>query len=127
MKPLDPFDIGGGEDVLKLVSEVQGWVDSLAGVMRELEEQELTGADETGRVVATVSGSGRLLHLAIAPPAMRDLDHVAIGQAIQDAIGAARAAMGEALTQTMETLSDGRPWPAEDPFASYFDMILKET
>ena len=41
-------------------------------------------------MAATVSGSGRLLRVAIDPRAMRDLDHVEIGQAVHQAIGTAR-------------------------------------
>ncbi|MEU0566630.1 YbaB/EbfC family nucleoid-associated protein [Nonomuraea sp. NPDC005983] len=128
MKHIDAFNAGGAGDVPGLIREIEGWVDAFAGAMRELDEQEVTGADDTGLVVATVSGSGRLLHVAIGPKAMRDLDHVAIGQAVQQAIGAARVAMAEGLTQMVDTLATGRPRPdpGHDPLAPYFDAILRE-
>jgi DNA-binding protein YbaB len=118
-------DAGGDGDVGRLIREMDGWINAFAGAMRELDEQRLTGADGSGLVVATVSGSGRLLRVAIDPRAMRDLDHAEIGQAVQQAIGTARAAMAEGLTQTMDKLSGGRPDLGQDPLAPYFDAVLK--
>jgi DNA-binding protein YbaB len=122
----DAFNEGREGDVPGLIREIEGWVDAFAGALRGLEEQRMTGADDTGRVAATVSGSGRLLRVAIDPRAMRDLDHVALGQAVLQAVGAARGAMGEGLTETMDTLTGGRPEPDLDVVETYFDAVLRE-
>ncbi|WP_433251326.1 YbaB/EbfC family nucleoid-associated protein [Streptosporangium sp. CA-135522] len=120
----DPF----GGDAGRLAGEIEGWVDTLATTIRELNDQELTGADGSGRVLATVTGSGRVLRVSIAPRAMRELDNVAIAAAIMEAVGAAREAMGESLTKAMETLNGG-PGQADlgdDPLAAYFEAVLGE-
>jgi DNA-binding protein YbaB len=122
----DAFNEGREGDIPGLIREIEGWVDAFAGALRDLEERRLTGADDTGRVAATVSGSGRLLRVAIDPRAMRDLDHVALGQAVLQAVGAARGAMGEGLTETMTTLTGGRPEPDLDVLDKYFDAVLRE-
>ncbi|OUC97572.1 YbaB/EbfC family nucleoid-associated protein [Streptosporangium minutum] len=122
--------IGAGdeEDLPRLFREVERMAGTFADGMRELDERKVTGADSSGRVVATVTGSSRLLHVRIDPRAMRDLDHVALSQAVLDAVGAARRAAGEGLDEILGGLDGGRPRPApeDDPFARYFDAFLRE-
>jgi DNA-binding protein YbaB len=122
----DAFNRGREGDVAGLIREIEGWVDAFAGALRDMEEQRLTGADGTGRVAATVSGSGRLLRVAIDPRAMRDLDHVALGQAVLQAVSAARGSMGEGLNATMEALTGGGPQLDQDVLEPYFDAVLRE-
>ncbi|MFI6451999.1 YbaB/EbfC family nucleoid-associated protein [Streptosporangium amethystogenes] len=124
----DAFNAGREGDLRGVIREVEGFVDAVAGALRELDEQKMTGADSTGRVVATVSGSGRLLSVRIDPRAMRDLDHVAIARVIQEAIGAAREAMAEGMGAMMSALNGGLPDPDphHDPLAAHFDAILRE-
>jgi DNA-binding protein YbaB len=119
---------GGEEDLSRLFREVERMADTFADGMRELDERKVTGADSSGRVVATVTGSARLLHVRIDPRAMRDLDHVALSQAVLDAVGAARRAAGEGLDEILGGLNGGRPQPApeDDPFARYLDAFLRE-
>lgn len=122
----DAFRGGMEGDVTKLIRQIEGLVDAFAGALHDLEGQRLTGADGTGRVAATVSGSGRLLRVAIDPRAMRDLDHTALGQAVLQAIGAARGAMGEELNETLNALNGDWPQPDQDLLEAYFDAVLRE-
>ncbi|SFI13343.1 Conserved DNA-binding protein YbaB [Streptosporangium canum] len=122
--------IGAGdeEDLLRLSREVERAADTFADGMRELDERKVTGADSSGRVVATVTGSARLLRVRIDPRAMRDLDHVALSQAVLDAVGAARQAAAEGLDEVLDRLNGGRPRPDpdDDSFAPYLDAFLRE-
>jgi nucleoid-associated protein EbfC len=122
--------IGAGdeEDLLRLSREVERMADTFADGMRELDERKVTGADSSGRVVATVTGSAQLLRVRIDPRAMRDLDHVALSQAVLDAVGAARRAAGEGLDEILGGLNGGRPQPdpEDNPFARYLDAFLRE-
>ncbi|MFD8528149.1 YbaB/EbfC family nucleoid-associated protein [Streptosporangium canum] len=122
--------IGAGdeEDLLRLSREVERTAGTFADGMRELDERKVTGADSSGRVVATVTGSARLLRVRIDPRAMRDLDHVALSQAVLDAVGAARQAAAEGLDEVLDRLNGGRPRPDpdDDSFAPYLDAFLRE-
>ncbi|ACZ84190.1 YbaB/EbfC family nucleoid-associated protein [Streptosporangium roseum] len=119
---------GGEEDLLRLFREVERMADTFADGTRELDERRVTGADGSGRVVATVTGSARLLRVRIDPRAMRDLDHVALSQAVLDAVGAARRAAAEGLDEILDRLNGGRPRPDpdDDSFAPYLDAFLRE-
>lgn len=119
---------GSEEDFPRLFREVERMADAFTEGMRELDERKVTGADSTGRVVATVKGSAQLLHVRIDPRAMRDLDHVELSQAVLDAVGAARQAAAEGLDELLGKLNGGRPQPApeDNPFARYFDGFLRE-
>ncbi|MER5319640.1 YbaB/EbfC family nucleoid-associated protein [Streptosporangium roseum] len=122
--------IGAGdeEDLPRLFREVERMAGAFSDGMRELDERKVTGADSSGRVVATVTGSAQLLQVRIDPRAMRDLDHVALSQAVLDAVGAARRAAGEGLDEILGGLNGGRPQPdpEDNPFARYFDAFLRE-
>ncbi|WP_326819968.1 YbaB/EbfC family nucleoid-associated protein [Streptosporangium sp. NBC_01756] len=127
MKHSEAFNAGREGDLHGMIREVGSLVDAFAEALGELDGQKVTGADGTGRVVATVSGSGRLLHVRIDPRAMRDLDHVALGRAVQEAVGAARGAMAESLSEAMGALGGlSQPGSDHDPLAPYFDAILRE-
>ena len=124
MRNADAFNAGKEGDLLGLVGEVEGLVDAFAAKMRELDGERLTGHDESGHVTATVSGSGRLLGVDIGAKAMRDLDHLALARAVQDAIATARAAMAEGLEEAVKELTGGLPQQGEDPLNAYFDAVL---
>jgi DNA-binding protein YbaB len=111
-----------------LFREAERLADTFAGGMREAEERKVTGADGTGRVVATVSGSARLLRVRIDPRAMRDLDHVELSQAVLDAVRAARESAAEELNENLGRLNGGRPQPGpeDNPLTRYLDVILRE-
>ncbi|GAB3152162.1 YbaB/EbfC family nucleoid-associated protein [Microbispora hainanensis] len=136
MRNTAAFDEGREGDVAGLVREVQGRVGALADLLRTLSEEVVEGADATGAVTARVTGAGRLLGLSIGPRAMRDLDHVAMSAAIQDAIGAARGATGDRLATAMRdftgdstadfTADFGDAPPPGDPLAPYVQALLRE-
>ncbi|MEV4187122.1 YbaB/EbfC family nucleoid-associated protein [Streptosporangium canum] len=122
--------IGAGdeEDLPRLFREIERMADTFADGMRELDERKVTGADGSGRVVATVTGSAKLLHVRIDPRAMRDLDHVALSQAVLDAVGAARQAAAGGLDEILGGPNGDRPQsgPEDNPFVRYFDAFLRE-
>ncbi|MFB4292808.1 YbaB/EbfC family nucleoid-associated protein [Nonomuraea sp. ATR24] len=118
-------DGAGGTHVSGLIRQVEGLVDAFAGALRELEQRQLTGTDDTGRVTATVTGAGRLTRVAIDPRAMRDLDHAELGQAVLQAVSAARGAMTEGLDELTRALP-GPPPDGQDPLAQYFDAVLRD-
>ncbi|MFE3448591.1 YbaB/EbfC family nucleoid-associated protein [Nonomuraea sp. NPDC059194] len=128
MKHTDAFSAGDGEELAGLFREVDRLADAFAGGMREVEERKVTGADSTGRVVATALGSARLLDVRIDPRAMRDLDHVELSQAVLEAVRAAREAAAEGLNEILGGLNNGRPQPGPDdnPLTRYLDAILRE-
>ncbi|GLW12862.1 hypothetical protein Misp01_79900 [Microtetraspora sp. NBRC 13810] len=128
MKPADAFGAGEGEELQGLFREVERLAAAFAAGTREAEERRVTGADGTGRVVATVAGSARLLQVRIDPRAMRDLDHVELSQAVLDAVGAAREAAAEGLTELLGGLNGGRSQPdsADNPLTRHLDAIVRE-
>ncbi|MFC4112060.1 YbaB/EbfC family nucleoid-associated protein [Nonomuraea zeae] len=113
----------------EMLREVGRMADAFAGEAREAEERRVTGADRTGQVTATVSGSARLLDVRIGARAMRDLDHVELSQAVLEAVGAAREAAAEELTEVLGRLNGGgRPQPGArgHPSARDLDAMLRE-
>ncbi|MEU8108964.1 YbaB/EbfC family nucleoid-associated protein [Nonomuraea muscovyensis] len=128
MPHTDAFDGGDGEGFPELFREVGRLADAFADEMREAEERRVPGADGAGRVVATVSGSARLLHVRVDARAMRDLDHVELGQAVLDAVRAAREAAAQGMTEAVGRLNGGRPQPGPDdnPLGRYLDAMLRE-
>ncbi|MGW0803397.1 YbaB/EbfC family nucleoid-associated protein [Nonomuraea sp. NPDC002799] len=124
MKPEDAANAGPPE----LFREVERLSEIFASETREAERRKVTGADGTGGVVATVSGSARLLNVRIAPRTMRDLDHVKLSQAVLEAVSAAREAAAEQLTEALGKLSGGRPQPGpeDDTVTRYVEAMLRE-
>ncbi|MEU8247154.1 YbaB/EbfC family nucleoid-associated protein [Nonomuraea sp. NPDC048916] len=126
MKEVAAFGAGGDGDLSGLLREAESWLDSLAGVLGELEEARLEGADSTGTVRAEVSGAGRLLGLTIDPRRLRDLDHVELAEAVREAIVAAHVAMGERLVEMADGLaSPAAPTSGGDPLDSYVQNVLR--
>ncbi|MEV6860985.1 YbaB/EbfC family nucleoid-associated protein [Streptosporangium subroseum] len=124
------FGSGKEGDVPELLREVNGWLDGFTGALRELNEQEVEGRDADGQVLAKVTGSGRLLSVAVDPRAMRALDHVALGEAVCQAIQGARAAAATAMAETIADLT-GQPMgdpsdvrTPDDPLAPYIQALL---
>jgi DNA-binding protein YbaB len=125
------FSLAGLEDVRELARQVETWIGGFAATLRDLDEMEVTGAGAGGHVQAKVSGAGRLRSVTIDPRAMRDLDHVALGEAIREAVQSARAVAGEEVGNAFADLT-GRPLPEpggalpEDPLAPYIQALLRE-
>ncbi|MFG3437846.1 YbaB/EbfC family nucleoid-associated protein [Nonomuraea sp. NPDC047897] len=129
MPLIDASGSGEGEEgFAPLFREIGCLTDAFADELREAEGRRVTGADGAGRVVATVSGSARLLHLRIDPRAMRDLDHTELSQAVLDAVRAAREAAAEGVADSLGRLNAGRPQPGPDdnPLGRYLDAMLRE-
>ncbi|MCG5218952.1 YbaB/EbfC family nucleoid-associated protein [Streptosporangium sp. KLBMP 9127] len=128
MKHIGTFNEDGKGDVGSLLGEVGGWMAGLTETLREAGEQRMEGADPTGQVVAKVSGSGQLLGLSIDPRAMRDLDHLAMAETVVQAIGAARLASAEHLTQALEDMAGAQSavGAPSDPLKPYIDAVLRE-
>jgi DNA-binding protein YbaB len=126
------FTSGREGDVPELLREINGWLDGFTGALRELNEQEVEARDADGQVLAKVTGSGRLLSVAVDPRAMRDLDHVALGEAVFQAIQEARGAAATAMAETIADLT-GQPMgdpgdvrTPDDPLAPYIQALLRE-
>ncbi|GLW05018.1 hypothetical protein Misp01_01480 [Microtetraspora sp. NBRC 13810] len=127
MNHTDAFNEGREGDAEGLLREADAWMGAYTETLRELSTEEFTGSDASGRVTARVTGAGRLLGVAIDPRAMRDLDHTAVAAAAVEAVGAARAAMGERLAEAMEEMIDPRSRvdAGHDPLAPYIEAMLR--
>ncbi|WP_188191138.1 YbaB/EbfC family nucleoid-associated protein [Nonomuraea sp. SYSU D8015] len=128
MKEIKAFAEGREGDVTGLLREINEWTGALNRTMDDLARERLEGADERGIVRAKISGTGRLLGLTIDSRGLNDLDHVQLAAAVMEAVGAARAAMGDRLTELMSDLV-GPEWsaqPGEDPLASHIQRVLRE-
>ncbi|GAA2356586.1 YbaB/EbfC family nucleoid-associated protein [Nonomuraea africana] len=126
MKQVNSFHDGREGDLGGLLREVGEWTGALAGALRDLAEERLSGSDSAEVVRAEVSGEGRLLGLSIDPRGLRDLDHVQLSEAVQEAIVVARIAMGGRLTEVMAELA-GPAASAEtgrDPLEPYIKGVL---
>ncbi|TMR96940.1 YbaB/EbfC family nucleoid-associated protein [Nonomuraea basaltis] len=128
MTEINAFAEGREGDVTKLLREVNGWTDALNRTLEELAQERLEGMDGTGAVRARVSGAGgRLLGLTIDPRTMRNLDHVELAQAVMEAVTAARAAMGDRLTEFTTGLGvPAAPESGADPLAPHVQRVLRE-
>lgn len=130
MRHVESFAQGGHGDVDAILREADGWARTLAGAMGELAEERLVGADPSGVVRAEVAGHGRLRGLSIDPRGLRDMDHVQVAQAVQEAIVAAHLAMGERLSEVVQDLTGKAPGDADtelpaDPLDGYIRDVLR--
>ncbi|MEV4060590.1 YbaB/EbfC family nucleoid-associated protein [Nonomuraea dietziae] len=127
MKDAEAFAQGKIGDLDGLMRELDGWVGSLTAAMGDLDEQRLEGTDPTQTVRAEVAGTGRLLALTIDSQKLRALDHVELAEAVQEAIVAARLAIGERLTDLMRDLAGPQVSTDDgDPLAPYIQNVLRE-
>jgi DNA-binding protein YbaB len=125
MRHVDSFAGGRQDDVTGLLREADGWARTLAGALGELEEERLAGTDPSEVVRAEVSGTGRLRTLSIDPRGLRDLDHVQLAQAVQEAIVAAHLTMGERLEEVLQGLSGLGTASAADPLEGHIRNVLR--
>lgn len=125
MRHVESFAEGRPDEVTGLLREADGWARTLAGAMGELEEERLTGTDPAGVVRVEVSGTGRLRALSIDPRRLRDLDHLQLAQAVQEAIVAAHHTMGERLEEVVEGLTGPGRASAADPLDGYIRNVLR--
>lgn len=108
MDQLNPSQIialsgGKAHDLAEQISEVQDNLRKVGAAMRDLQERSTRGESKDGLVSAEVTGMSKLVAVYVSARAMRDLDHVEIGKAALEAIGAARVA---ASTQLMAAFQD---------------------
>lgn len=106
---------GGGlggmafDDVARGLDEAQERLRSLGGLLGDADAERFTGASADGLVTAEVTGAGTLLGVHVSARAMRDLDHVGVGRAALEAIGAARSAASARLMDAIAELTGQRP------------------
>jgi DNA-binding protein YbaB len=116
---------GGPDDVTGLLREADGWARAMAGALGELAEERLAGTDPSQVVRAEVSGTGRLRTLSIDPRGLRDLDHVQLARAVQEAVVAAHRTMGERLEEVVQGLSGLGGASAADPLEGHIRNVLR--
>ncbi|MFC5815489.1 YbaB/EbfC family nucleoid-associated protein [Nonomuraea harbinensis] len=121
MGEIDAFAAGREGDLAALLREMDGWTARVTGMLEELARERLEGADASGVVRARVSGTGRLLGLDIDARGLRDLDHERLAEAVKEAVGAARTAMGDRLAELT-----GDPASAADPLAPHVERVMRE-
>ncbi|HEX4812434.1 MAG TPA: YbaB/EbfC family nucleoid-associated protein [Nonomuraea sp.] len=128
MKEINAFAEGREGDVAGLLREVNAWTGALTSALEELAGERLEGTDAAGVVRARVSGTGRLLGLSIDARGLRGLDHVQLAQAVKEAVGAARVAMGDRLTELTTGLGGpgGLTQDGGDPLAPHIERVLRE-
>jgi DNA-binding protein YbaB len=128
MKEINAFAEGREGDVAGLLREIDQWTGALAKTLDDLARERLEGADERGVVRARVSGAGRLLGLTIDARGLRGLDHVQLAAAVMEAIGTARTAMGDRLTELTAGLTgpEWSPRDGSDPLAPHIQRVLRE-
>ncbi|MFE3455698.1 YbaB/EbfC family nucleoid-associated protein [Nonomuraea sp. NPDC059194] len=128
MKHAEAFDQGRIGDLDGLIRELDGWNRTLNQALTGLAENTLEGSDPTGTVHAQVSGTGRLLALTLDPRKHRDLDHLALAQAVQQAILAAKLAIGDHLNDLVDDLAGPHTTghTTDDPLAHYINNVLRE-
>lgn len=128
MKHDDASIAAEGKELSSLFREVARLATALAGEKREAEERRVSGVDGTGLVMATVSGTARLLRVRIAPRGMRELDHAELSLAVLEAVRTAREAAAGSLDESLGGLDGGRlqSGPEEDSLERVLDVYLRE-
>lgn len=122
MSEIDAFAAGREGDLAGLLREVDAWSARIARTLDELAAERLDGADAVGAVRARVSGTGRLLALDIDGRRLRGLDHEQLAEAVKEAVGAARAALNDRLTE----LAPGPPAGDADPLGTHVRRVMRE-
>ncbi|HEY0539512.1 MAG TPA: YbaB/EbfC family nucleoid-associated protein [Actinoallomurus sp.] len=112
---------GKAHDLADQMNEAQETLRKIGAAMHGLQQQSVRGESPDGLVSAEVTGMSRLVAVHVSARAMRDLDHVEIGKAAVEAIGAARAA---AATQLMAAFQDvtGEVPPARETIEIPIDI-----
>jgi DNA-binding protein YbaB len=123
MSEIDAFAAGREGDLGRLLRELDAWNERLARTLGELGAERVDGTDANGVVRARVTGTGRLAGLHIDPRGLRGLDHAGLAAAVMEAVAAARAALGERLTELTGPPPDGDPG---DPLAGHVERVIRE-
>jgi DNA-binding YbaB/EbfC family protein len=98
---------GGQPDLAQLMKQAQQMQQQLAAAQEELARTEVTGTAGGGLVSATMTGSGDLTALTIAPAAVDPDDLETLQDLVVAAVRDAKRAVDELAAQTMGPLAGG--------------------
>jgi DNA-binding YbaB/EbfC family protein len=100
---------GGQLDLQAILAQAQQMQQQIVAAQTELEAAEFTGAAGGGLVNATVTGTGELIGLVIAPAAVDPEDTETLADLIIAAVRAANAEAQQAAADSMGPLAGGLP------------------
>ncbi|MGF1432058.1 YbaB/EbfC family nucleoid-associated protein [Kitasatospora sp. LaBMicrA B282] len=98
---------GGQPNMQQLLKQAQKMQQDLAKAQQELAEAKLTGSAGGGLVEATVTGSGELVALTIAPAAVDPEDTETLADLVLAAVRDANAAAQKLQAERMGPLTQG--------------------
>ncbi|MDH6119356.1 YbaB/EbfC family nucleoid-associated protein [Kitasatospora sp. GAS204B] len=98
---------GGQPNMQQLLKQAQKMQQDLATAQQELAETKLTGSAGGGLVEATVTGSGELVALTIAPAAVDPDDTETLADLVLAAVRDANAAAQKLQADRMGPLTQG--------------------
>jgi nucleoid-associated protein EbfC len=98
---------GGQPNMQDLLAQAQAMQQQLADAQRELAETELTGSAGGGLVTATVTGTGELVGVTIAPAAADPEDTETLADLVLAAVRDANRMANELQQQAMGPLAAG--------------------
>jgi DNA-binding YbaB/EbfC family protein len=100
---------GGQLDMQAILAQAQQMQQQIVAAQAELEAAEFTGVAGGGLVTATVTGTGELTGLVIAPAAVDPEDTETLADLVLAAVRAASAEAQQAAADTMGPLAGGLP------------------
>jgi DNA-binding YbaB/EbfC family protein len=98
---------GGQPDMSQLLKQAQQMQQQLAAAQEELAQAEVTGSAGGGLVTATMTGSGELTAVSIAPAAVDPDDLETLQDLVVAAVRDASRAASELAAQKMGPLAGG--------------------
>jgi DNA-binding YbaB/EbfC family protein len=98
---------GGQPDMAQLLKQAQKMQEQLAAAQEELANTEVTGSAGGELVTATMTGSGELTALTIAPAAVDPDDVETLQDLVVAAVRDAQRAVNELAAQTMGPVTGG--------------------
>ncbi len=98
---------GGQPDMAQLLQQAQQMQQDLASAQQELAETEVTGSAGGGLVTATMTGTGELTALTIAPSAVDPDDVETLQDLVVAAVRDASRAASELAAERMGPLTGG--------------------
>jgi DNA-binding YbaB/EbfC family protein len=105
------FPGGGSPDMAQLLQQAQQMQQQLVAAQEELAETEVTGSAGGNLVTATVTGTGELTALTIAPAAVDPEDIETLQDLVVAAVRDAKRAADELAAQRMGPLAGGMGLP----------------
>jgi nucleoid-associated protein EbfC len=98
---------GGQPDMAQLLKQAQQMQQQLVAAQEEMARTEVTGTAGGGLVTATMTGSGELTALTIAPAAVDPDDLETLQDLVVAAVRDAKRAADELAAETMGPLAGG--------------------